>query len=47
VVYVAVDDAGKPTEVTPLALVTDEDKRLWQEACLRQRDRLQARRQSP
>src|SRR5512138_1388311 len=40
-VYVALDDAGKPTEVTPLAVVSDEDERLWQEAAGRQRDRLQ------
>jgi acyl-CoA hydrolase len=46
VVYVALDDAGKPTEVNPLTLVTDEDRRLWQEATLRQRDRLQARGQA-
>jgi acyl-CoA hydrolase len=39
-VYVALDDAGKPTEVTPLALVTGEDQRLWQEGSLRQQERL-------
>ena len=39
-VYVALDDAGKPTEVTPLALVTGEDQRLWQEGAERQRERL-------
>lgn len=40
IVYVALDDAGKPTGVTPLALVTAEDERLWQEATLRQQERL-------
>jgi acyl-CoA hydrolase len=40
IVYVALDDAGKPTEVTPLAVVSDEDEHLWQEAAGRQRDRL-------
>jgi len=46
VVYVALDDAGKPTEVHPLGRVTAEDERLWQEATLRQRNRLEGRRQS-
>lgn len=40
IVYVALDHAGKPTEVTPLALVSAEDERLWQEATLRQRERI-------
>jgi acyl-CoA hydrolase len=40
IVYVALDDAGRPTEVTPLALATSEDRRLWQEGTLRQRERL-------
>lgn len=47
VVYVALDDAGKPTEVCPLSRVTVDDERLWQEATLRQRNRLAGRRQSP
>jgi acyl-CoA hydrolase len=44
IVYVALDDAGKPTEVTPLAVVSAEDERLWQGAADRQRDRLLGRR---
>jgi acyl-CoA hydrolase len=47
VVYVALDDAGKPTEVQPLSCITAEDERLWQEAAQRQRARLEGRRQSP
>ena len=47
VVYVALDDAGKPTEVHPLSRATAEDERLWQEAVQRQRNRLEGRRQSP
>lgn len=44
IVYVALDDAGKPTEVTPLHRVTAEDERLWQEAAVRQRERLRGQR---
>lgn len=40
IVYVALDDTGKPTEVTPLALATAEDERLWHEGTLRQQERL-------
>jgi len=40
IVYVALDDAGKPTEVTPLTVVTAEDRRLWQEGSVRQQERL-------
>jgi acyl-CoA hydrolase len=47
VVYVALDDAGKPMEVHPLSRVTAEDERLWQEAVQRQGARLEGRRQSP
>ena len=47
VVYVALDDAGKPTEAQPLSRVTAEDERLWQEAEQRQRNRLAGRRPSP
>jgi acyl-CoA hydrolase len=43
IVYVALDDTGKPTEVTPLALVSPEDERLWQEATQRQQERLRGR----
>jgi acyl-CoA hydrolase len=39
-VYVAIDDAGKPTEVPPLLLETDEDRRRNEEAKLRQAARL-------
>lgn len=39
-VYVAIDDAGKPTEVPPLILETDEDRRRNEEAKLRQASRL-------
>lgn len=39
-VYVAIDDAGKPTEVPPLILETDEDRRRNEEAIQRQAARL-------
>jgi acyl-CoA hydrolase len=39
-VYVAIDDAGKPTEVPPLILETDEDRRRNEEAKQRQAARL-------
>lgn len=39
-VYVAIDDDGKPTEVPPLILETDEDKRRNEEAKKRQAARL-------
>lgn len=40
VVYVALDDNGKPTPVPQVQLSNDEDRRLWQDATVRQRDRL-------
>lgn len=39
-VYVAIDDDGRPTEVPPLALETDEDHRRYDEAKQRQAERL-------
>lgn len=39
-VYVAIDDEGRPTEVPPLILETDEDKRRNEEAKVRQAARL-------
>jgi acyl-CoA hydrolase len=39
-VYVAIDDAGRPTEVPPLILETDEDRRRNEEAKARQAARL-------
>lgn len=42
IVYVALDGAGKPAEVAPLALLTPEDQRLWREGTLRQQERLRA-----
>lgn len=44
-VYVAIDDAGKPTEVPPLILETDEDRRRNEEAKQRQAARLAHRSQ--
>ena len=46
IVYVALDDAGRPTEVHPLTLTTMEEERLWREAAQRQRGRLDGRRRS-
>ena len=40
VVYVALDESGRPTEVPTLQLNTEEDHRLWQEALVRRRHRL-------
>lgn len=42
-VYVALGDDGRPTEVPPLILETDEDRRRWTEAELRQQRRLERR----
>jgi acyl-CoA hydrolase len=46
IVYVALDDVGKPAAVSPLTLASEEDRRQWQEAALRQQARLEGRRQS-
>lgn len=40
VVYVAIDEPGHPTPVTPLQVIDEEDRRLWEAASERQRDRL-------
>lgn len=40
VVYVALDSTGRPTPVPPLGVSTDEARRLWEDAVIRQRDRL-------
>lgn len=42
-VYVALDDAGRPCEVPRLQLVTDADHRAWAEGELRQSERLTRR----
>jgi acyl-CoA hydrolase len=42
-VFVALDDAGRPTEVPPLRLETDEERRRWAEAEQRQQRRLERR----
>ncbi|MFO0572024.1 MAG: acyl-CoA thioesterase [Polyangiaceae bacterium] len=42
-VFVAIDDAGKPCGVPPLLLETDEDRRRSSDAEERQRDRLERR----
>lgn len=39
-VYVALDDAGRPTPVPPLILETDEERRRWNEGEARQQRRL-------
>jgi len=39
-VYVALGEDGRPCEVPPLELVTDEDRRAHNEGVLRQRERL-------
>lgn len=39
-VYVAVDENGKPSTVPPLILETAEEKRRWEEADARQKNRL-------
>jgi acyl-CoA hydrolase len=42
-VYVALDDTGRPAEVPPLTLETDEERRRWAEAEVRQQRRLERR----
>jgi len=42
-VYVAIDDDGRPTEVPPLALESDEDRRRASDARERQQERLAKR----
>lgn len=41
-VYVALDDEGRPTPVPPLILETEDEKRIWQEAKVRQESRLKS-----
>ena len=43
-VYVALGDNGRPTEVPPLILETDEERRRWTEAEARQQRRLERQR---
>lgn len=43
VVYVALDGTGRPAEVPPLTLETDEERRRWAEAEVRQQRRLERR----
>jgi acyl-CoA hydrolase len=43
-VYVALDEEGKPVNVPPHAPRNDEERRLWQDALLRQHERLKLRR---
>jgi uncharacterized protein (TIGR00369 family) len=45
-VYVALDEAGRPCEVPRLELVTDEDQAAWDEGVLRQKERLARRSRS-
>lgn len=42
-VYVAIDDAGRPTSVPPLRLETDEDRERWKAGERRQAERLARR----
>ena len=44
VVYVALDESGRPAEVPSLQLSDEEDHRLWQEALIRRRHRLNEQR---
>jgi acyl-CoA hydrolase len=44
IVYVALDESGKPTEIPPLLTTTEEDQRLWREALVRQNIRLKRER---
>ena len=44
VVYVALDEAGRPTPVPPLLAETDEERRRMEEARRRREERLQAAR---
>jgi acyl-CoA hydrolase len=45
VVYVALDEAGRPAPVPPLLAETDEDRRRMEQARLRREARLAAARQ--
>jgi acyl-CoA hydrolase len=42
-VYVSLDNTGKPVEAPPLILETDEERRRWAEAEMRQQRRLERR----
>jgi acyl-CoA hydrolase len=42
-VYVALDENGRPCAVPPYAPRNEEERRLWQDALLRQHDRLRLR----
>ena len=44
-VYVALDDAGRPTHAPPLILETDDERRLFEEGAQRQALRLERRRE--
>lgn len=44
IVYVAIDEPGHPTAVAPLMVQSDEERRLWDDAVIRQRDRLKHKR---
>lgn len=44
-VYVALDEYGRPTQVAPLILETEEERRRWAEAELRQQRRLERQRE--
>ncbi len=44
-VYVALDDAGRPTHAPPLILETDDERRLFEEGAQRQELRLERRRE--
>ncbi|HXV43517.1 MAG TPA: acyl-CoA thioesterase [Anaerolineae bacterium] len=44
VVYIALDDSGRPTEVPRLILETEEERRRWVEAEARQQRRLERQR---
>lgn len=44
--YVALDDDGRPHPVPPLGMETDDDRRRWREGAARQRDRLAAKKKA-
>lgn len=46
-VYVALDDDGRPVQVPPLKVTTEDEKRRWEEARARQEHRLSQRRTAP
>jgi acyl-CoA hydrolase len=46
-VFVALDEQGRPTPVPPLELTTDEERRLWREAEARREYRLASRGRAP